>query len=86
MAPETFVHCEIYAEAKVETVTEDYMGLGFELAMLDTRKRDKKRHLLPLASVRGKVILGPTDDRLDEPADTRLTGLCYRYILSYLSC
>lgn len=70
---------DIYKSIAAETVCAAFptsRDTEFELPQVDTARLDRKRHVLPLASLTGQVILGAPDNRLDLPPSQRLHGKC----------
>lgn len=62
----------------------DRAEVEFELEYVDTTKVVLTRRFMFLEDFGAKVILAPTDDRLDTPISTRLLGKCY--VLTHVSC
>jgi len=62
----------------------DRAEVEFELDCVDTSRVALTRRFMFLDDFDAKVILAPTDDRLDAPISTRLVGKCY--FLTHVSC
>lgn len=70
---------DIYKIVAPETVCAAFptaRDTEFVLPQVDTSRLDRKRHVLPLASLTGQVILAAPDDRLALPPEQRLHGKC----------
>jgi hypothetical protein len=59
-----------------EVISTGPDGVQFGFDTVDTTRVVAERKFLLLKHVRSRIILGPTDDRLDEPRETMLDGRC----------